>query len=136
MARSSSEYADDEKTTIDGANRDNGTAEVLKVNGWRWSRTFGSWYVPHSRNVPPKHSTTDRAVAALEADGFSVAVSIDATRSDREAVQARRVQDVAARADRLDERAQCYEKRRPTATPQRAASRTASLWVSPFGGAP
>ena len=122
------EHTDDEGTTIDGTSRGDGTAEVLKVNGWRWSRTLfdgrGSWYVPRSRNVPPKRFTIDRTVAALEAAGFIVAVLIDAPPGDREASRfagcrtRRRARTGSTSAPSVTSRS------RPTATPQPAASRT------------
>lgn len=39
-----------EGTLIEGTSRNDGTAEVLKSCGWRWSRNLGAWFVPQSRD--------------------------------------------------------------------------------------
>lgn len=104
------EHTDEQGTTIDGTSRGDGTAEVLKTAGWRWSRTLGAWYIQRSRNTPPKRHAIARTVEALEAAGFTVAVSIDATPTDRDAVEARREADAVTRAERLDDRAERAEQ--------------------------
>ena len=53
-------HAPSEGTLIDGTSRGDGTADILRTNGWRWSRTLGSWYLPHSRDRAPKTQTITR----------------------------------------------------------------------------
>lgn len=95
-----------EGTLIDGTSRGDGTADVLKAGGWRWSRTLGSWYVPQSRDRDAKtriiHSTADR----LRAAGYDVEVDIDNTSRPAEQVEADRIERQEQRAGTLDAKAE------------------------------
>ncbi|MFG1628971.1 DUF3560 domain-containing protein [Kribbella sp. NPDC049227] len=89
-----------------GTSKGDGSAEVLKANGWRWSRNLRAWYIPHSRDKLSKDWVTDATKTALEAAGFEVEVRIhnDITRSveERETDRADRLE---ARAEMLNDRA-------------------------------
>ena len=78
-------------TLIDGTSRGDGTGDVLKAHGWRWSRHLGSWYVPQSRDRTVKTRLIDATAAQLRATGFTVTVDIDD--------QARPTADVVADQD-------------------------------------
>lgn len=94
-----------EGTLIEGTSRGDGTAEVLKASGWRWSRTLGSWYVPQSRDRDAKtwiiHSTADR----LRAAGYDVEVDIDNTSRPTDQVEADRIERQEQRVDALNAKA-------------------------------
>lgn len=98
-------HNDAEGTLIEGTCRNDGTAEILKANGWRWSRNLGSWYVPRSRDRAPKAAVIDATTAALSAAGFTVDSQIDASVRDQGAAEADRADSSRARADRLQGRA-------------------------------
>lgn len=86
-------------TLIEGTSRGDGTAEVLKANGWRWGRSISSWYVPHSRDRLPKRYVVDATKRALEAAGFSVETDLDESlrsAADVEAGKAARQDDRVA----------------------------------------
>lgn len=69
-----------EGTLIDGTSRGDGSAEILKATGWRWSRNLGMWFVPQTRLVssPARAQRVVKlTVAALQSDGFTVEVEAD-----------------------------------------------------------
>lgn len=106
-------------TIIEGTSKGDGTADVLKSNGWRWGRSIRAWYVPSSRDRRPKHYVISRTVAALEAAGFTVTTELDDTvRSTAEveegkiARQADRVNALDAKAERKAADADAAEQRR------------------------
>lgn len=86
---------------IDGTGKGDGTAAVLKVNGWRWGRSIGAWYVPHSRDKTPKRHVVNATAAALEAAGFEVTVILDTTEPDPAEVEDRKLQRESDRAEAL-----------------------------------
>lgn len=106
-------------TLIEGTSRGDGSGDVLKRNGWRWSRNLGSWFVPRSRDQRPKRHVIDATRAQLSEAGFDVDVEIDeqarptadvvADTRTRAAARAERFDDIATRAqersDALHERA-------------------------------
>ena len=110
-----------EGTLVDGTARGDGSPPVLKPYRFRWSRTLGSWYLPHSRDRMAQRHTIDTARAALEAAGFEVTVDIDDTHRPTAEVEADRAQRMSDRAAALDAKAQRLEARSETA--QAAADR-------------
>jgi hypothetical protein len=96
-----------EGTLIEGTERGDGTAEILKQFGWRWSRNLGSWYVPQTRLVssPARAQRVVKAtVTALQGNGFTVTVEADWSVPD-DSLDARIVQQqgrVAALEAKLD----------------------------------
>lgn len=92
-------------TLIEGTSRGDGTAEVLKANGWRWGRSIGAWFVPQSRDRLPKGYVITRTSAALEAAGFEVAQQIDTTTRSAAEVEAGKIARQAERVDALDAKA-------------------------------
>jgi hypothetical protein len=97
-----------EGTLVHGTSKGDGTAEVLKVNGFRWFRSLGCWGLTQSRDKAANRFRIDQAASALRAAGFEVAVEIDddapsaASFADREAERYDRAED---RADRYGDRA-------------------------------
>lgn len=105
-------------TLIDGTSRGDGSAEILKAHGWRWSRNLGSWFVPRSREHAANMPAIEAARAALVAAGFDVEVEVDQTRPPVAEVEQARVERQAARVEGLEARA------------QRAAAQAEGAWVN------
>ena len=118
-----------EGTLVDGTARGDGSAPVLKAHRFRWSRTLGSWYLPHTRDRIAQRHTIDTTRAALEAAGFAVAVDIDDTHRPTADVETDRAQRMSDRAAALDTKAERYEASSDTA---RAAADRISDAI-PFG---
>ena len=95
-----------EGSLIEGTSRGDGTAEILKREGWRWGRSITAWYLPRSRDRAPQRRTIERTGAQLRAAGFTVEISVDdAYRSAAEA-EAAKIERQAEHASRLIEKAQ------------------------------
>lgn len=94
-----------EGTQIDGTRRGDGTNEILKATGWRWSRTPGSWYLPHTRDHAPKTWAIDNTARALETAGHQVATQIDDQARPTADVEADKIARQDERADRLADKA-------------------------------
>lgn len=121
-----------EGTLIDGTARGDGTAEVLKANGWRWSRNLGTWYLPNSRDRLPAMWKINRTATALRAAGHTVELAIDATSRPTAEVEA----DKAARAqDRANALSAKAERRDGQAAAAQARSDQADAAL-PWGGEP
>ena len=119
-------------TLIEGTARGDGTAEILKANGWRWGRSIGAWYVPQSRDRNLKTWITGRTQKALEAAGHEVALEADDTARPVAEVEADRAARQEARAEALAQKAQ--RKATRAADAQRAADAAAARL--PEGGEP
>lgn len=70
-------------TLIEGTENGDGTNEVLKACGWRWSRNLGLWFVPRSRDAAPKRAVIAATQRALTDAGFEVSVEVDAAPRDQ-----------------------------------------------------
>lgn len=125
------EHTSSEGTLIDGAGRGDGTGAVLKVNGWRWGRSIGLWYLPMSRDRAPKHDLIEATMAALRAAGYEVEVGIDPTPREGTAIDA----DFAARATSREQRHLEQEKRHQAAA-DAARDRADDLSARFAGGQP
>lgn len=68
-----------EGTLINGTTRGDGTAEILKTNGWRFSRNLDAWYVPRSRDTAPKTPLITRTTDQLRNAGYTVEITLDTT---------------------------------------------------------
>ncbi|TFD24749.1 DUF3560 domain-containing protein [Cryobacterium sp. TMT2-23] len=88
-------------TMIEGTSRGDGTADVLKTNGWRWGRSISAWFVPQSRDRLPKLHTITRTRAALQAAGFEVDTDIDHEQRTTAEVEAGKIERQADRVDAL-----------------------------------
>lgn len=119
-------------TLIEGTTRGDGTAPILKQNGWRWGRSIGQWFVPMSRDRLPKLYVIERTAAALEQAGYAVTLEIDHSTRPTAEVEAAKAARLADRADALADKA------------ARKASNAAAAWNSherdvaslPEGGEP
>lgn len=118
-----------EGTLIDGTSRGDGTAEILKANRWRWGRSIGAWYVPRSRDVPPKRHIINATAEQLRAAGFSVDLEVDAAPRDQVEAEADRAERLEGRAERLAARA---DKHQAASDAAQAASDDLSSRI-PFG---
>ncbi len=94
-----------EGTLINGTSRGDGTAEVLKASGWRWSRTLGSWYVPQSRDRDAKTWIIRSTADQLQAAGYDVEVDIDNTSRPTDQVESDRIERQEQRVDALNAKA-------------------------------
>lgn len=100
-----------EGTTVRGTGRGDGSAEVLRRHGLRWSASClaqgepGFWYVPHSRDRAPRRGQIDRLADDLRAAGFEVTVTVSDTARSTADVEADRADRAAARAAGLTGRA-------------------------------
>lgn len=119
-------------TIIEGTSRGDGTAEILKANGWRWGRSMGAWYVPQSRDRLPKWWNINRAAAALREAGHEVTIEADETFRPTAEVEADKIERQAARVDALEAKA---DRRAADADAADAAARRA-LDRLPEGGEP
>jgi hypothetical protein len=88
-------------TLVTGTARGDGTAAVLKAQGWRWSRALGAWYLRGSRDRAPQMPVIAATADALSTLRHEVFVSIDASVRAASDVEADRQQRAAERADRL-----------------------------------
>jgi hypothetical protein len=93
-----------EGTLIEGTYKGDGTAEILKRSGWRYSRNVG-WFVPQSRDRLPKTRIIGATVSALEEAGFTVTTEIDQSLRPTDEVEADRVARQAQRVEGLTEKA-------------------------------
>lgn len=95
-------------TLVEGTVRGDGSAEILKHEGWRWGRSISCWYLAQSRDRAPRRRTIERTGAQLRAAGFDVEIDIDdtyrpAAESEAAAI-ARQAHRVDALADRTERR--------------------------------
>lgn len=93
-------------TLVEGTSRGDGTNTVLKAHRFRWSRSLGCWYLPHSRDEDAQLPTINAAAEALRATGHQVEISIDESvaRSGAE-IETDSAERAAARAVRYEARA-------------------------------
>ena len=91
-------------TMVEGTARGDGSAEVLKTCGWRWSRNLGTWYIPQSRDRMSSWRI-DRAALELRAAGFEVDVQVDDTYRSTAEVEAGKIERQANRVDALEAKA-------------------------------
>ncbi|GAA2046579.1 hypothetical protein GCM10009839_58810 [Catenulispora yoronensis] len=93
-------------TLADGTSRGDSAGPVLKAHRFRYSRTLGMWYLPHSRDKSANTPLIERTAAALREAGHDVETTIDndAVRSFAEG-EAERTERAEERADRFAERA-------------------------------
>ncbi|MFJ6419330.1 DUF3560 domain-containing protein [Paeniglutamicibacter sp. NPDC091659] len=119
-------------TLIEGTAKGDGSAEILKANGWRWGRSIAAWFVPMSRDRMPKHYKIEGTAAALRAAGFEVETEIDeSTRSTAE-VEAGKIERQAQRVEALEAKAQ----RKSNAADEAEHRAKAAGDALPWGGEP
>lgn len=97
-------------TTLDGSSRGDGTAEIAKSHGLRWSRTASLWYLPRTRDTTPNQGSIENLARALRARGDDVELDIDATQRDVGDAEADREERAEERAARLTSRAERHER--------------------------
>ena len=119
-------------TIIEGTQRGDGTAPILKTNGWRWGRSISAWYVPNSRDRLPKDYVITRTAAALESAGYELTIEIDRTTRSTAEVEAAKANRQADRVAALDAKA----VRRAAAAQQAWDRADAAGNELPWGGEP
>lgn len=93
-------------TLVDGTDRSDGSAPILKACRFRWFPSLGMWGIPQSRDRLAKRHQIDSAATQLRAAGFAVTVEIDETvRRDFATAEAERYERADRRADLMTERA-------------------------------
>lgn len=119
-------------TLIDGTSKGDGTAAVLKENGWRWGRSIAAWYVPHTRDHLPKMHVINRTADALKTAGFEVLTCITLDHRPAAEVEAGKIQRQGDRVTALEHKAE-----RKTAADEAAWSNARqALDRLPEGGEP
>lgn len=95
-----------EGTLVHGTTRsDTATIEVLKANGFRWSRNLGAWYLP--RNL--RHETRDQRVSNVKdalGDDIDVEIPDGGRRQSAAEREAARIERAADRAERKNAQAE------------------------------
>jgi hypothetical protein len=86
-------------TVIEGTSRGDGTAEILKSNGWRWGRSIGTWFLPNSRDHLPNPGKITRTADVLRTAGFIVDTTVSLEHRSTSEVEADKI---ARQADRVD----------------------------------
>jgi len=119
-------------TIIEGTAKGDGTAPILKRQGWRWGRSITAWYVPQSRDRLPKDYIITRTAAALEEAGFVVELEIDRTTRSTTEVEAGKADRQADRVAALEAKA----ARKSDAADQAWARADAAGNPLPPGGEP
>jgi hypothetical protein len=96
-------------TLVDGTERGDGTAPILKSHGFRWFPSIKQWGIRNSRDQAPRRLTIDAAAQALRAAGHEVKVQLDDTVRDNDTVRADKHERLegrraalAAKGERLD----------------------------------
>lgn len=116
-----------EGTLLDGTSKGDGAIDALRAAGlrssWKWGSSIGFWYVPQSRDRPPKWNTIERSAQALRVAGFAVNVTIDDT--------PRAMEDAERdRADRMDDRADALHAKAARKAAQADAHARAAAAIS------
>lgn len=90
-----------EGTLCEGTSKGDGSAAVLRAQGFRWGgRHLAAWYIRGTAGHPPAMPRIERTAEALRAAGFEVAVDLDGpARTDGPMTTRERRE---ARADRLE----------------------------------
>lgn len=123
------------ETVAEGTTKGDGTAPILKGNGFRWTPSVGAWTLNRTWHEGTRRGRALAAVAALQAAGHAAELDADTTTpavSSAEDVAAReadRAERAAARVDRFEARAERTEAAGEAAWNK--ASATAAL--IPFG---
>lgn len=119
-------------TLIEGTAKGDGTAEILKLNRWRWASSIGYWYVPRSRDTAPKNHIINATASALESAGFVVDLEIDEAARPTAIVEADKAERAEARAEALEAKAE----RAAGAAADAEKAHRGTVERLPFGGEP
>lgn len=94
-------------TIVSGTARGDGSRDVLRSFGLRWSRSLGAWFIPQSRDRAARTGPRGLEMLrdALQGAGFEIELEIDDERRSTAEVQAARLERAGSRAEHLDGRA-------------------------------
>ncbi|MFJ4469548.1 DUF3560 domain-containing protein [Streptomyces sp. NPDC089424] len=90
-------HTHEDGTLVDGTDRGDGTAPILKTHGFRWFPSIKQWGIRGSRDHAPRRLAINAAADALRAAGHEVTVTLDDTVRDNATVR-------AAQHERLEDR--------------------------------
>jgi Domain of unknown function (DUF3560) len=93
-------------TLVEGTDRGDGSAPILKANRFRWFPSLKLWGIAQSRDHLAKRWQINEAAKALRAAGFEVTVEIDDTPRDAGDVKADRLDRLGARKEALTGKAE------------------------------
>lgn len=93
----------------EGTSRGDGSAEVLKGQGWRWARSLECWFLPRSRGQLARREVLTATQQALQEAGFDVELTIDIAAVPVEQLEQQRQESERRRAARMEERAGRHE---------------------------
>ncbi|WP_431838592.1 DUF3560 domain-containing protein [Cellulomonas sp. Y8] len=99
-------HSPEDGTLIEGTTKGDGTSDVLRAHGWRWSRNLGAWYVPRSRDTRPNRALIDSTLTQLQDAGHDVEVQIDERIRAATDVETSQLDRMKARADALISKAE------------------------------
>lgn len=89
-----------------GTAKGDGSAPILKANGWRWSGSIAAWYQPQSRDREPRIQVLEHTRDQLAGAGLEAQLEIDFARRSTDDVERDREERAGYRADRLGKRAE------------------------------
>ncbi|MDI9829720.1 DUF3560 domain-containing protein [Streptomyces sp. KAU_LT] len=84
-------------TLVNGTERGDGTAPILKTHGFRWFPSIKQWGIRSSRDQAPRRLAINAAAEALRAAGHQVTVTLEDDVRDNATVR-------AAKHERLEDR--------------------------------
>lgn len=119
-------------TLLEGTAKSDGSNAILKAAGWRWSRSLGVWYVPHTRDRAARRQLINDTAEQLCEAGFTVEIEINDTARPAAAVEHDKAQRAGERAEALAARA---ERRESAAAHAQQLARAADARL-PEGGEP
>ncbi|MEU0947674.1 DUF3560 domain-containing protein [Streptomyces canus] len=90
-------HTHEDGTLVDGTDKGDGTAPILKTHGFRWFPSIKQWGIRNSRDQAARRLAINAAAEALRAAGHEVTVEIDDTPRDNATVR-------ADKHERLEER--------------------------------
>lgn len=93
-------------TLVEGTDKGDGTAPILKAHRFRWFPSIKLWGIPQSRDHVAKRHQISAAAEALRAAGHEVAVEIDDTPRDVAEVKADRAERLGGRHEALSAKAE------------------------------
>lgn len=99
-----------EGSLLAGTSRGDGSAEVVKPLGWRWGRSIGCWYLPHSRDRRADAGRLETCRTALVGVGFDVEVRMDDTMPGTAELERGKIERQQRRVDALAARSATAER--------------------------
>ncbi|WP_411092285.1 DUF3560 domain-containing protein [Streptomyces sp. 049-1] len=93
-------------TLVDGTERGDGTAPILKTHGFRWFPSIKQWGIRSSRDQAPRRLAINATAEALRAAGHQVTVTLENDVRDNATVRAATHERLEDRRTALDAKGQ------------------------------